>query len=113
MNFIFLDTGKGIPATVNKTYKEQVKQIFVPQNIKEGDILRSAFEGHFRSRTEQENRGRGLPQIYELMHEEYIKYAAVYSGKAVAAISLSQGNLYCSLNDSFYGTLYEFTIQGV
>ena len=113
VNFVFLDTGQGIPATVSRTYKEKAKVLYEPEDIKDSDLLKSAFEGEDRSRTEQKNRGRGLPQIYILMNSNFVKHSAVFSGKAIMAIALPNDKIYYNLDDSFYGTLYEFTFQGV
>lgn len=110
INFIFLDTGKGIPGTVRKNKLELLKKVFpTVLNYNESEILKSAFEGKFRTRTNLENRGKGLPQIHELMLSKSITQAAVYSGKSMCKI-INNKEFYSNLPVEFYGTLYEFTI---
>ena len=115
VKFVFLDTGKGIPSTVRKNKSEKLLEIFTPfiKSIDEGDILKSAFEGKFRTRTEEENRGKGLPQIYELFKSENIDNVFVYSGKSNCIIKKNAEDSYFSCDDEFYGTLYEFDFKGV
>lgn len=112
VKFIFLDTGKGIPATVKRTKCEKLKML-IPRVMNESDILKSAFEGEFRTRTEKDHRGKGLPQIYNVMCSDYVTNAVVYSGKGYVGIMEAENDVYYSFDDDFYGTLYEFTIRGV
>lgn len=112
VKFIFLDTGKGIPATVKRTKYEKLKML-IPRIMNESDILKSAFDGEFRTRTEKDYRGKGLPQIYDVMCSSCVKNAVVYSGKSYMGIIKTGNDLYHCFDDDFYGTLYEFTIQGV
>lgn len=121
VRFVFLDTGKGIPSTVRKTKTEQLKELLKPafRMIGEGDILQSAFDGNFRTSTEEPNRGKGLPQIYDFMKSEQTKEAAVFSGRGTGIIKRKEYSCYKnepvfqSWKDDVYGTLYEFTIIGV
>lgn len=115
IKFVFLDTGKGIPATVKKNKKERLLEVFKPilKFVGEEDILKSAFDGQFRTRTEDANRGKGLPQIYNLFKSDNIDDVFVYSGKSSCIIKKDMDDEYFADTDEFYGTLYEFNIRGV
>lgn len=121
VSFVFLDTGKGIPATVRKTKSEKLKELFpvIIKMVGEGDILKSAFEGEFRTSTEEKNRGKGLPQIYRLMKSNEVKEAYIFSGRGSGIVRIEENGhnnketAYNSWEKELYGTLYEFTIKGV
>ena len=59
---VFLDTGSGIPETLRKKWFEKIKIL----NLKnDTELIQSALNGEFRSRTLQKYRGKGLPKIYQ------------------------------------------------
>ena len=109
---IFLDTGKGIPGTVKKTKMERMKEVFsILMNVDEKMILKSAFDGEFRSSTGEKNRGNGLPQIYKVMLKKYVKSAIVYTGRVSCTVVNGREPEYFETEGDFFGTLYELNIS--
>ena len=80
ISFIFLDTGLGIPKTVIK--KEIDKLLTTISKSSESNILFSTLKGEYRTRTKEINRGKGLPYIYNLFINNYIKNLRIISNKA-------------------------------
>lgn len=68
IRFIFVDTGFGIANTVKKNFKEKVQQLFGKMlglgiAINDAQLIQSAFNGDFRTSTNQDNRGNGLVTV--------------------------------------------------
>lgn len=112
INLFFLDTGRGIPGTVKRTKSEIIRNLIpIGFNLKDSHLLKSAFEGNFRTRTNLPYRGNGLPQIYKLLSGDNVKFARVFTGKTECIISEAESSYHNSDSD-FYGTLYEIQIRG-
>lgn len=84
IEFIFLDTGSGIPNTIRKTILETTKKWILEKtnmtNFKEWHLISSALEGmDFRSRTGKIYRGKGLPKIQSIYKEGYIQNLKIIS----------------------------------
>lgn len=62
VQFVFLDTGEGIPRTVSKKLTESMQDRFKNNDAK---YIKSALLGDFRTETKKPNRGLGLPSIFE------------------------------------------------
>lgn len=114
---IFLDTGRGIPETVKRDYKEKIIQNMLLMNIDEAKLLKSALDGCFRSNTGEKNRGQGLPQINNFLKSEVVLEPVLYSGKAICVfgegcelIPISGESEVWQMDDNFEGTLYEWTM---
>lgn len=112
VQLIFLDTGKGIPRTVKTNWKDTLASLFTtsPGSPKDSNLLKSAFKGDFRSQTEDPNRGRGLPQIYDVMNDKNIRNVFVYSGNAVLKRLDDGHNDFSDQKNELFGTLYEMNI---
>ena len=85
IDFIFLDTGYGIPTTVRKQKLEVARQWFAKlgkTEFNESDLVNSALNGAFRTRTKKRHRGKGLPKIYKYYNEGYINELNILSNKA-------------------------------
>lgn len=105
----FFDNGAGIPATVNKTKIEALTRWFNNLGLMIGgdiDILKAAFDGAFKTRTQEEHRGKGLPMIKELIDNNKIKNVKVITNHAY----YSESKRY-DINQSLQGTLYYWEIE--
>lgn len=114
---IFLDTGRGIPDTVKRDFKEQIIQKMLLMNIDEARLLESALEGNFRSSTGEKNRGQGLPQINNFLKSEVVLEPVLYSGRAMCTfgtgcklIPIHGKTKFWQLEGNFEGTLYEWAM---
>lgn len=76
MKFVFLDTGAGIPNTVRtKGVVEKIKNLLSKDDA---FFIASALRGEFRSETNLEYRGKGLPEVYKRVScKEYADFAIV------------------------------------
>lgn len=116
INFVFLDTGFGIPKTINKNYKEKVAQIL--QNsvgelgfifaAPEAHLIESALQGGFRTKTNQHFRGKGLPCIYEFYKNNYIQDLIIISNYGYIDCVR---NYKIQLMNKFHGTLYSWSFS--
>lgn len=102
LNFTFLDTGSGIPETVNTKFKEKI--FSSEHNV----LIMSALEGKFRTRTRMENRGKGLPEIYGYYKQKLINSLVIISNKGY--IDLNKGNNY-DMEHILEGTLFYWEIN--
>ena len=85
IDFIFMDTGYGIPQTVRKTKLEQAKKWFSNMGFdafNQSDLVKSALDGAYRTQTGKGYRGRGLPRIFKYYNSGYIKNLNLFSNKA-------------------------------
>ena len=103
--FIFLDTGLGIIKTIYKNWKERI----FGKNQKE--LLVSAFNGEFRTQTEERNRGKGLPRIKKAVRDESVSKIDVITNRVIYKLSKEDINdelseIDCNLD----GTLYYWEI---
>jgi hypothetical protein len=102
INYVFLDNGQGIPTTIRKNFPEKIKRFAKIKNI-DSMLIKSALEGEFRTRTNLENRGKGLPQIYGFITENQIFDLQIISNRGI----INTNELYNKINliDTFRGTL--------
>lgn len=84
-SFVFLDTGAGIPQTVNKKAMEKFGELFVKKD--DSYYLKSALNGEWRSSTAETYRGKGLPSIVEYTEREEVKGCRVYSGHGMCKVN--------------------------
>jgi hypothetical protein len=100
MIYIFLDTGYGIPTTVQKKSIEKIVR-------SDRYFLESALEGKTRTRTKKIYRGRGLPGIVSLVKSNVVNNMTIITNKACCIINYGRLN-FVELEHSFQGTLYYF-----
>lgn len=109
IKFIFLDTGAGIPNTIKKTKMEKL-QLWLNKkgivSVSETSMLQSALEGAYRTRTEKDNRGKGLPRIYSLYESNYIQKLVILTNYAYYNSRVQRDHDY-ALN----GTLFSWEID--
>lgn len=108
IQFVFLDTGEGIPNTVNQTFKDKD---FIGD--KESMLIKTAFEGKERTQTKKSNRGRGLPRVLEAFTEGNLKDLVIYSGKGSCKLLLENDDIfYCEdCAEQLYGTMFVWKIK--
>ncbi len=110
-SFVFLDTGTGIPQTVNKKAMEKFGDFFIKKD--DAYYLESALKGEWRSSTEEEYRGKGLPSIVEYTKREEVKGCRVYSGYGMCKVNgKSEKNIKgTEFGNKLFGTLICWNIE--
>ena len=109
VHFVFLDTGVGIPRTIYRKLKEKIKDFLYSD---ESLYLKSVLEGEFRSETKQENRGKGLPGIYEDIQNNEIQNLNIISCKGKCYVDSKSKRIETKrLDNSFEGTLFSWDIK--
>ena len=107
VQYVFLDTGLGIPKTISKRIKEKIKDLFA---VDDATYLQSVLRGDFRTETKQDNRGKGIPGIYEDVCKHVITDFQVVSGKGLCKVTPSGEIVKFKLENSFEGTMFMWTI---
>lgn len=110
---MFLDTGMGIANTVQKHgMYEKVVRRFGSSLVTDSKLIVSALNGEFRTKTEKENRGKGLPMIKEFALSDICQKFSVLSGKGYCKIGNGLNNKIEStdIKNGIYGTIYMFRI---
>lgn len=104
----FVDTGLGIPETINKKYIENVSDFFLKN--KNTHYILSALKGEYRTRTKAKYRGKGLPQIFQYYEENKIKKLKIISCKEKVDMDMK---IDYSLNIKSYlkGTVFYWEID--
>lgn len=112
IQFLFLDTGLGIGKTIKKhsLYEKVVNKIGIGS---EARLIKSALDGEFRTQTGKPNRGKGLPSINDLAHNNKIKDFHIISGGGHCWIN-ENGVFECGdLSNKINGTIYCFVIRNL
>ena len=108
IQFVFLDTGAGIPYTIRKNFTERVAELFIRQDAM---FIASALKGDFRTETKMEHRGKGMPEIYSISKEGIISDLTIISGKGMCVVG-TEGEIEESvLATSFIGTLFSWKYE--
>ena len=79
ISFSFMDIGMGIPATVQKNFAEKIDFLGLKADNK---YIISALNGDFRTATQKEYRGKGLPKIKEFCSANQICNLHILANKA-------------------------------
>jgi hypothetical protein len=116
LRFVFFDTGRGIPNTVRLNFRENILRFFGGQKIvSDAELIQSALEGNFRTRTNEAFRGKGLPQIAKTLRADHISCGAVNSGQGRCEIGINSSKepVYAaqSYDREFQGTLYYWEVS--
>lgn len=111
IEFVFLDTGLGIPSTIRKNFFEKIKVLSLANDA---SFIASALKGAFRTETEQSHRGKGLPEIYKDSKAGRISELTVVSGNGKCVVGDNGIIEETLLPVSFVGTLvcWKFLKQG-
>lgn len=95
LEFVFLDTGNGIPTTIRKNWTEKLKEV-IGLDKSDATYISAALRGEFRTETKQGHRGKGLPEIYN---------ASVNTESRIRELVIVSGGGFCKVNKE--GTIEE------
>lgn len=112
LEFVFLDTGKGIPSTVRKNWTEKLIGA-IGLDKPDAVYIAAALRGEFRSETKEGHRGKGLPEIYKASttRESRIKELLIVSGGGLCRVE-RQGNITeQNIEQNFEGTLFSWIFE--
>lgn len=107
VSFTFMDTGEGIPSTVQKKFSEKIDILKIKGEDK---YVISALDGEFRTSTKQSYRGKGLPKIRSFCAEGKIHNLKIITNRANVSVNehtYSSNMIYPALQ----GTLYYWEIN--
>lgn len=107
ITFTFMDTGSGIPSTVQKNFAERIDFLKIKGQNR---YVISALNGDFRTATKQEYRGKGLPKIREYCTNGLIRKMHIVANKADVNV-FNDGYDGKDLFVSLRGTLYCWQID--
>ena len=109
--FVFLDTGVGIPQTVNKKAREKFGDLMTKN--KDSYYLESALMGEWRSSTAESYRGKGLPSIVEYTKRPEVSHCRIYSGHGMCKIDKKKEKSILPVNygNKLFGTLIYCRIE--
>lgn len=106
IRFVFLDTGLGIPATIQRSFFEKIQSL-----TSDAKLMASALRGAFRTKTGDRYRGKGIPEIYESAINHYISNLIIISGRGMCIIEEDGNILEEDFDMKFSGTLFSWTIK--
>jgi anti-anti-sigma regulatory factor len=108
-----LDNGLGIPATIQKNWRERVQAQSSKiglSDINDCALIESALLGGFRTRTEQIERGTGLPTIFNATELDQVDNLNIISNNAYISIENKNIIKKTTLKNKFHGTLLSWDI---
>ena len=104
VNFTFYDSGMGIPKTLKKNFTEKFfSSMFNQKN--DYELIISALNGEFRTRTRDKWRGRGLPKINSFYKQGYINKLTLVSNYGY--VNYGEDSFY-NMDEKFRGTLFSW-----
>ena len=86
---------------------EKIKDLFKDDDA---TYLQSVLKGDPRTETKQDNRGKGIPGIYEDVCKHILTDFQVISGKGLCKVAPSGEIVKTELDNSFEGTMFMWTI---
>ena len=105
--FTFMDTGEGIPATVQKNFPEKMDLLKLKGDDK---YVISALDGDFRTATKESFRGKGLPKLRSFCSDGKIRNMQIVTNRANVSVDKdSFSSTYIS--PALKGTLYYWEIK--
>lgn len=110
---VFVDTGFGISKTARKNLGEKWKSFFGIE-LDDSKIIRSIFNGDFRTATNEKFRGNGLLSVRENIRKDIFEEFEVISGKGRCIIPKNDAQdeiISICYNNKLYGTLFQFVIR--
>lgn len=109
---VFVDTGQGIAKTVRKNFGEKIKTI-VGFGIDDSMLIKSAFNGDFRTSTNKRYRGNGLCSVKANVGTDLFDGLEVLSGHGRCILPKGLGEEIMTENYKglLYGTLYTFILR--
>ena len=112
LEFVFLDTGRGIPATVRKNWAEKLITV-IGLDKSDTTYIVAALRGEFRTETKEGHRGKGLPEIYNasVNPKSRINDLVIVSGGGLCKDN-SDGTIdEKSIAKNFEGTLFSWKFE--
>jgi hypothetical protein len=106
VDFVFLDSGDGIPETIRKDWGEVLKKLITSDDA---GLLQSAVQGEFRTRTRQQKRGKGLPSIHAQVKQGQLRRLVIRSLKGQVSASGEQLTA-TPMNWRFQGTMLSWSV---
>lgn len=107
VRLIFLDTGMGIASTVRKKFP------FEQHIKKDSELIESAFLGDFRTETQKDHRGLGLPALKEYTEKKKFKNFMVLSGNGGYKCEENGEFMKFDFENKIYGTIYVVDINNI
>lgn len=104
IKFTFVDMGKGIVES-HKKAGLPFKYIF----SSDSKVVLDSFSGQLRSSTKLPNRGRGLPQLMEMIEKEWVSDLVVITNSV--SLQYKDDNFVVTEIPNFRGTYYCWTIN--
>lgn len=104
--FTMTDIGDGILKTLKRKLVKQIQDEFFKDSI---DVLINAFEKQYESRTQDPNRNKGLPKIYKVSSEKYIKNLIVVTNNVL--LNFDEPEKSKILKNTFKGTFYYWILN--
>jgi hypothetical protein len=109
MHFAFLDNGLGIPTTVQKSNWEKFQKWIADKELLvygQVDLIEASLHGAFKTRTQEENRGKGMPGIYDSLMSRKINDLVIISNNGYFSQKRKM-----DMSSSMRGTLYYWTMR--
>lgn len=114
IEFVFLDTGFGIPTTVKKRITEKITETIFPMFNKDSEYIISALQGSYRrTQTGEKYRGKGLPQVLDCFNSGLLYDIFIVSGKGWCKLKYKSEESF-EANDfenKISGTLFSWKIK--
>ena len=109
---VFVDTGYGIAKTARKNFSERIKILF-GLKVDDSKIIKSIFEGEFRTATNEPFRGNGLLSVRQNVETDVFDSFEVISGRGRCIVPKDNQEKIVSVSfkNVLYGTLYQFIIR--
>lgn len=110
---IFVDTGQGIAKTVRKNFAEKLTEL-LGLGWDDSNLIRSAFNGDYRSSTNEKHRGNGLSSVrINVSNDLFFEFEVISGrGKCILAKNADKSEMIISnFENTLFGTLYSFTIR--
>lgn len=109
IKFSFLDTGMGIPYTINKNFFDKLTFLGIKTDA---DLILSALNGQFKTSTKLNHRGKGLPKFTKYNKNNKIMNFKIVSGKGkVTYDNDTQEYITIPLDKKLIGTVYYFEVN--
>ena len=105
--FTFMDTGEGIPSTVQKNFGERVDLLKLKGDDK---YVISALNGDFRTATKEPFRGKGLPKLRSFCSQGKIHNMRIVTNEANVTVDKDRF-FSVDISPALRGTLYYWEIK--
>lgn len=112
LEFVFLDTGKGIPTTVRKNWAEKLIGA-IGLDKADTAYISAALRGKFRSETKEGHRGKGLPEIFNasINPDSRIKELVIVSGGGLCKVERAGNIKEQNTVKNIEGTLFSWKFE--